>query len=128
MTLINTRTTVQETCKQARDADVKALYAEVSSTIAELRDLLSDTDPRWELFGLNIPANPNPPEGVTTFTLTSAGTGRELGQWSYAVRAEYYRMFLQRVGVDADFANVEDPRDLEFTLKGLTPGTVIKGH
>lgn len=125
-TLIATRETAQTDAKTTRDADESALFTEVSETIAELRDLLSDTDPRWELFGLNIPANPNPPEGVSDLTLTAAGPGRELATWSYAVRAEYYRLFLKRVGTDPEFVNLTDPKDLEFTLKDLTPGSTIE--
>lgn len=124
--LINTRATEQAECKQVRDADVKALYKEVSGTIAELRGLLSDTDPRWETFGLNIPANPNPPQGVGALTLSAAGAGRVLVAWPYAVRAEYYRIFLQRVGIDAEPVNIADAKDLEYTIKDLAPGTVIK--
>lgn len=127
-TLINARQGEQESCKDARDADVDDLYGEVSGTISELRDLLAADDARWEVFGLNIPANPNPPLGVTGFTLTGAGTGRELAAWNYAVRAVYYRLFLMIVGVDADFVNIADPRDLEYTLKNLTPGTTIKAY
>jgi hypothetical protein len=63
---------------------------------------------------------------VSALTVTAAGAGRELVAWLYAVRAEYYRVFLKRVGTDADFINVDDPRDLEYTLKGLTPGTTIE--
>ena len=125
-TLINTRTAEQASVKTTRDADVEALYDEVSATIAELSDLLSDTDPRWEAFGLNIPASPNPPPGVASLTVSAAGTGRELASWPYAARADYYRVFLKRVGVDADFVNVADPKDLEYTLKALTPGTTIE--
>ena len=43
-TLISTRTGEQTVTKAARDADVAALFDEVSMTIAELRDLLTDTD------------------------------------------------------------------------------------
>ncbi len=39
---------------------------------------------------------------------------------------EMTRLFLQRVGTDADFINVADSRDLEHTLKNLTPGATIK--
>ncbi|MBL9132599.1 MAG: fibronectin type III domain-containing protein [Verrucomicrobiaceae bacterium] len=127
-TLINTRGAEQEQCKNARDADEDALYEEVSDTIAELRDALGDTDPRWEIFGLNIPASPNPPLGVSSLTVTSAGTGRELLSWPYAVRAEYYRVFLKRVGIDADFINVADPKDLEYTAKDLPAGTTIEAY
>ena len=109
-TLISTRTGEQTVTKTARDADVAALFDEVSMTIAELRDLLTETDARWELFGLNIPANPNAPEGVTALTVTAAGAGRERAAWPYAVRADYDRVFLKRVGTDTDFVNVADPR------------------
>ena len=125
-TLITTTTNAQTTAKTLRDADVDALYDEVSDTIAELHEVLSDTDPLWEIFGLNIPANPNPPLGISTLTITAAGTGRELLSWPYAVRAEYYRVFLKRVGIDTDFINVDDPKDLEYTLKNLTPGSIIE--
>jgi hypothetical protein len=108
------------------DADIDALFDEVSSTISELEDLLEPTDPRWEIFGLNIPANPNPPEGVATLSVTTAGTGRELAAWPYAVRAEDYRVFLKRVGVDTEFINVADPHDLEYTVRDLTPGSTIE--
>lgn len=124
--LINTRSAEQAQCKQTRDADAKALYREVSAAIAELRDLLSATDPRWETFGLNIPASPNPPEAAGPVTLTAAGPGRVLAAWPYAVRADYYRVFLQRTGTDARAVNIADAKDLEYTLKDLTAGTVIK--
>lgn len=124
--LINTRNGEQTTTKAARDADVAALYDEVSMTIAELRDILSDADPRWELFGLNNPADPHAPDGVTELTVTAAGAGREHATWPYAVRADYYRLFLKRTGVDTDFVNIADPRDLDYTLKGLTAGSTIE--
>ncbi len=131
MTAANTNigigSALQTAAKITRDADVNALYDEVSATIAELRDLLADNDARWEIFGLNIPANPNPPGAVTSLTITAAGTGRELFSWPYAVRVEYFRVFLKRVGIDVDFVNVADARDLEYIAKGLLPGTTIEG-
>lgn len=126
--LIDTRDAEQSVCKTARDADEAGLFEEVSTTIAELRDSLEADDARWELFGLNIPANPNPPEGVSSLELTAAGAGRALFAWLYAVRAEYYRVFLKRVGVDADFVNVDDAADLEYTARDLAPGSTIEGY
>ncbi len=125
-TLIDTRNGEQTVTKATRDADVAAIFDEVSMTTAELRDLLSDTDARWELFGLNIPADPNAPEGVSALTLTAAGAGKELAAWPYAVRADYYRVFLKRVGTDTDFLNIADAQDLEYTLKGQTVGSTIE--
>jgi hypothetical protein len=126
--LIDTRDAEQAICKAARDADYDALFDEVSMTIAELRDELADDDARWELFGLNVPAHPNPPEGVGSLVLTAAGAGRVLFSWLYAVRAEYYRIFLKRVGVDTEFINVDDANDLEYIAKALAPGSTIEGY
>lgn len=125
---IGTCESLQAATKTTRDADVEALYEEVSATIAELSDLLADDDPRWELFGLNIPANPTPPEGVAELAVTAAGVGRELLAWPYAARAETYRVYLKRVGIDADFVVVATVRDLEYVLKNLDPGTTIEAY
>ncbi len=127
-TLIATRSAEQATCKALRDADVDALSDEVSDTIAELNDVLAANDPRWEIFGLNIPANPTAPGGVSALTLTAAGTGRELLAWAYAVRVVYYRVFLKIIGTDAEFINVADAHDLAYTLKNLTPGVTIEAY
>jgi hypothetical protein len=71
--LVNTREAEQANCKNLRDADKRGLFDEVSGTIRELGDLIAADDPRWEAFGLNIPANPNPPEPVSAATLTAVG-------------------------------------------------------
>lgn len=124
-TLVNTADGAAELCKQLRDADVDALFAEVSGTTSELRGLLAADDARWENFGLNIPASPNPPEAVTALTVTASGTGQELVQWQRARRATYYRVFRQVDGVDAEPQFAGRDSDLEFTLKDLTPGTTV---
>jgi hypothetical protein len=124
-TLLDTHESQEQTRKNERDADLRALYLKISAVINELRDALSDDDPRWELFGLNIPAHPSPPGAATGLTLTAGATGQELAEWAYAVRAEYFRLFLKIHGVDEDFVNIADPKDLEYTLKSLTPGATI---
>jgi hypothetical protein len=123
--LVNTKEGDQANCKTLRDADKNALSAEVSGTINELRRLLAADDPRWENFGLNIPANPNPPEAVESLTLTAQGTGREALAWTPAVRASYYRIFIKIEGVDADFRFLKRDEDLDHTLNDLTPGSTV---
>jgi len=44
------------------------------------------------------------------------------------VRAEYYRLFLKRVGIDEEAVNIADPKDLGYTLKDLAPGTTVEVH
>ncbi len=127
-TLVDDRRSLQEQCKNLRDADEDALFDEVSGTTAELRGLLSDVDPRWENFGLNIPAHPNPPEAATGVTLTSLGGGREALSWEPAVRATYYRLFIKVHGVDAEFRFLKRDDDLDHTIPDLTPGTTISAY
>lgn len=123
--LVNTKEGDQANCKNLRDADKDALFAEVSGTIRELNELLAADDPRWETFGLNIPANPNPPDAVSTLTMTAVGSGREALTWSAATRASYYRLFIKVEGVDADFRFLKRDNDLDHTLTDLTPGATI---
>lgn len=123
--LVSNKEGEQEQCKLLRDADKDALYREVSGTTAELRGLLAADDPRWENFGLNIPAHPNPPEPVASLEVTASGEGREELTWSPAVRATYYRIFVKIEGVDEDFRFLKRDKDLDHEIKGLTPGTTI---
>ncbi len=127
-TLINNLKSDQTTCMALRDADKKALFDEVSGTIAELRGLLADDDPRWEAFGLDIPAHPNPPEATTGLTLQSVGTGKEQLSWNAARRASYFRLFIKIEGVDADFRFLKRDEDLDHVIAGLTPGTTISAY
>ena len=126
--LVNTKEAEQANCKNLRDADLRALFDEVSGTINELGELLAADDPRWETFGLNIPAHPNPPEPVSAATLTSVGTGREELTWPAATRATYYRLFLKIHGVDADFQFIKRDSDLDHTFTNLTPGATISAY
>jgi hypothetical protein len=126
--LVNTKEADQANCKNLRDADKKALFDEVSGGIGEIGRLIAADDPRWEAFGLNIPANPNPPEAVTAATLTSVGTGREELSWPAATRATYYRLFLKIHGVDTDFQFIKRDSDLDHTFTNLTPGTTISAY
>jgi hypothetical protein len=126
--LVNSREAEQANCKNVRDADKQALFDEVSGTINELSGLLAADDPRWENFGLNIPANPNPPEPVSAVTLTAVGTGREELAWTAATRATYYRLFRKVHGVDTDFQFIKRDNDLDHTFTDLTPGVTVSAY
>lgn len=124
VTVNNIKTDLQ-TCKIARDSDEDALFDEVSGATTEIGQVLEDDDPRWEQMGLNIPASPNPPEAVSTVSVTSAGPSRELAEWPHARRATYYRAFIKINGVDADFRFVDHTEDLDFIYKDLPTGTAV---
>jgi hypothetical protein len=124
--LANLKSGGQQAAKNTRDAHKQALFNRVKGTLAELRQVLPVDSPHWETLGLNIPANPTPPEAVAAVTLSHAGTGRILAEWERPKRAERYRVLLQIVGTDDDFVEVDTVEALEVTLKQLTPGAVVK--
>ena len=126
--LINSTDSAQVLTKGLRDDDHQGLYRFVSKMIGEIGGRLSADDPRWEVFGLNIPANPNPPEGVTVLSLTAGAAGQEVLSWEHARRATYYRIFIKVEGVDEDFRFLARDTDFDHTIKGLTPGTVLHAY
>lgn len=118
--------TALETSLNARDATVAALRKRVRGLIGELETLLSDEDPRWEAFGLNIPANPSAPEPVAVVTAAALGNGRIEVAWEYAVRAIRYRVETFIVGVDTEWQNKTNAKDLEVILKNYVAGQQVK--
>ena len=59
--------------------------------IGELRVLLADNDPRWQRFGLKLPARIARPDQVKQVNLTPLGKGKVQVEWSQAPRAERFR-------------------------------------
>ncbi len=110
-----------------RAAVTDALRKRVRGLIQELGTLIAEDDPRWEAFGLNIPANPSAPEPVASIVTAAAlGGGRVELRWTYATRATRYRVESFAVGVDTEWQSRGNARDLEIILKSLTPGQTQK--
>jgi hypothetical protein len=111
---------------EQRTAAEGALRRRVRGLIHELEQLLADDDPRWEEFGLNIPASPSAPEPVASVTLETLRNHRVGAAWAYAVRATRFRVETFLVGVDTEWQNQGSFKDLETILKGFTAGQVVK--
>ena len=62
----------------------------------------------------------------TALTLTTAGASRITAEWPHARRAEYYRVFIQVVGVDADFRHLDNTDGLEMVIKSLPAGATVR--
>ena len=106
----------------ARTVGEDALRKRVRGLISELGQLLSDDDPRWEDFGLNVPGNPSAPQPVAAVTLEALSNHRVGVAWPYAVRAIRYRIETLIMGVDTEFQGRGSLQDLEAILKGFTTG------
>lgn len=116
----------QTSALSARTAAANVLRSRVRGLINELGQVITDADPRWEEFGLNIPASPSAPLRVETVALEALSNHRINATWSYAVRAERFRVETMIVGVDGEFVGRGSFRDLEAMLKGFTAGQTVK--
>lgn len=123
---VNDREGDQAAAKNVRDGHQRALFKRVSGTIEEVGQVLAPDDPRWENLGLNIPANPTPPEAVEAVTLSSAGSGKVLAEWVRSRRSERFRVMVQIVGTDPDFREELVVHDLNATLKSLPVGATLR--
>jgi hypothetical protein len=116
----------QTTAFATRTAAIDALRKRVRGLIRELGQLMSETDPRWEDFGLNIPASPTAPEGVASVTAHALGNGRLDVTFPYATRATRFRVEVFITGVDTEWHPGKTIKDLEVNLPGFTAGQVVK--
>ena len=88
--------------------------------------MLSDTDPRWEAFGLSAPGAVERPDAPEALIVTPGGTGTLLADWAEARRATRYRVWVQIVSVDTDFRAVATVTDSDATLTALPTGKTVK--
>ena len=123
---VSTAESEQTAAFTARTTATDGLRKRVRGLINELETLLADDDPRWEAFGLNIPANPSAPEPVASVNAAALGNGRIEVNYPYATRALRYRIETFIVGVDTQWQNKASAKDLEVILKNFTPAQVVK--
>ena len=126
-TAANSASNAQNDALTAKRAALQSLRRTLIALVDELQLRLPDDDPRWEVLGLNIPANPRPPEPASDLTLTSAGLGRILAEWEPGTRSDDDRILIQIVGVDADYREYgKSGGDGEELIKNLPPGATVK--
>ncbi len=119
--------TVQQTALMTKEAAFQTLRRRLIALVDELQLLLADDDPRWETFGLNVPANPRAPDAATNLTLTPAGPGRVLAEWDRGTRSTNDRVLIQVVGVDTDYHEyAKSGGDSQEVIKAQTPGATLK--
>ena len=108
--------------KVVRDDTEQTLRDRLSGMIAELGQLLDDTDPLWLAFGLNEPGAVNLPDSADALVATAGPAGTVLLHWSAGSRATRSRVFQQILGVDDLPVNVKTVTEPETTLTGLPSG------
>lgn len=123
---MNTANSAQTTAEKNKEAALKTLRKRVRGLIDELGTLIADDDERYEHFGLNIPANPTAPEGITSLTATATGGGKIHLEWPYATRMTGTRIMTKLIPQDDDFSSRGTADGLEKTLTGFTPGQQLQ--
>jgi hypothetical protein len=122
----NDASTAQELALNEKDGGFSALRRQLIALVDELQFLLADDDPRWEVFGLNIPASPRAPDPATNLTLTAAGTGSVLAEWDRGMRSDDDRILIKVVGVDADYTQYgKSGGDGQEVIKGQPSGATL---
>lgn len=123
----NSASTAQGVALNNKTAGFGTLRRQLIALVDELQLRLADDDERWEVFGLNIPANPRAPEPATDLDLSNAGTGRVAAEWTRGTRSNDDRIFIQVVGVDPDWREYgKSGGDSEELLKNLPSGATVK--
>jgi hypothetical protein len=123
----NTASTAQSVALVAKKAELQRLRRLLMGLVDELELRLASDDPRWEVFGLNIPANPRAPDPAVDLVLTTVGLGRVLAEWDPGTRSNNDRILIQIVGVDADFREYgKSGGDGEELLKNLPSGATLR--
>ena len=123
----NTAATAQTTAKEAKDDGVRALRRQLIALVDELALKLSDDDPRWETFGLNIPSNPRAPDPATDLVVTALGGGKAMAEWERGTRSNNDRVLIQIVGVDLDYREYgKSGGDGQEVIKDLPIGSTVR--
>jgi len=121
----NQQDQAERAARDARDASADKLRKRLRGLIDELGQLLDPLDARWLAFGLKRPGAPESPDAVTGTRATPLGGGKLRVQCDPAPRAEYYQVWIQVVGVDADFRLAESPAEPDKILEGFTAGANV---
>ncbi len=123
---LNNQEDIVKQRKTERDASEEKLRKRLRGLIDELTQLLDSMDSRWLSFGLKRPGAPDSPDAVTNTRATPLGGGKVRVQCDPAPRADYYQVWIQVVGVDADFRLADSPAEPDKILEGLPVAATVK--
>jgi hypothetical protein len=114
------------TKKGVRNTAVKKLRKRMSGLTRELKQLLPPDDPRWNAFGLNMPAAIGLPDVPGGLVVTGGGPGHLLAKWDPSRLGARYRVYRKIVGVDNDWVLVKTTTETESDLNTFTPGQLVR--
>ncbi|MDB6024192.1 MAG: hypothetical protein JWM68_415 [Verrucomicrobiales bacterium] len=122
---VNTQDSALGVLRDTREGAMDMLATTVRSLVDELGLKLAPLDPRWKAFGLNMPGADETPDGVEGLKAMLIGPTAAALKWEAAPRAEYYRVWIRVLGVDAEYRAVGSPADIDFTIENLPTNATI---
>ncbi len=102
----------------ARKQKEKQLRLRLRWVIDELSRVLGPLDNRWTAFGLNRPGVQETPPRPGKINVTVSGLVGSV-KWAKSPRADYYRLWLKRLGLDEEAQNIGNASDPNFTIESL---------
>ncbi|MDB6023996.1 MAG: hypothetical protein JWM68_219 [Verrucomicrobiales bacterium] len=125
-TAVNLQVTDVQTRKDLRDAAADKLRRRLRGLIDEMGQSLDPLDPRWLAFGFKMPGAQQTPDVVEGLIAVLIGPSTSALKWKAPARAEYYRVWMRVVGVDAEPVAVGSPADIDFTLENLPANSTVE--
>ncbi len=116
---VKSQTTNLRTLSRLRREKFAALRKQLCALAKELTQKLSPLDERWCDYGFNIPGLKQKPEAPEEVSVTLLDQGAAAVEWEPAARADYYRVWLQILGVDAEPVPVGSPADPNFLVESV---------
>lgn len=111
--------------KVLRDVALPVFQRRYHGAVAELGQLLGDTDGRWYKFGLNRPADPAQPDAPAGVTALPLGGGRVLLGTAGARRANSFDYYRQITGTDAAPVKIANDPSTQYTVDALPVGLTV---
>ncbi|MDB6025271.1 MAG: hypothetical protein JWM68_1494 [Verrucomicrobiales bacterium] len=123
---VNVQVTEVRTRIESRDTAATKLRKRLRGVFDEMRQAIDPMDPRWLAFGFKMPGAVQTPDVVEGLIAVLIGPGTSALKWNAPARAEYYRVWMRVVGVDAEAEAVGSPADIDFNLENLPANATIE--
>lgn len=116
----------QNTVGQTRRTAYDALVKGMRSLIADLGEVLANDDPRWLVFGFQMPATISTPGRPGTIAVSTDATGSLVLQCPPVPLATRYRWRTRLVGLQTDYLLAASTTQPLAVIPGVPPGQAVE--
>ncbi|MDB6028796.1 MAG: hypothetical protein JWM68_5019 [Verrucomicrobiales bacterium] len=123
---VNLQNDVVDALADVRDQAAETMRERIRSLMAELTSCLTPLDSRWLSFGFSKPGATETPGIVEGLIAVLIGPGTSALKWKASARAEYYRVWIRVIGLNAEPVAVGSPADIDFNLENLPANATVE--